>query len=191
MFCHAPTWSLIWVLFAVPLLCLWICHTFLLSMSLGRVLTNASASQDFSWMCSYSLVAFRPLSVSWQPGYNHASVYSDACCTCGPSRHSITECQEKQTPVPRPFLGPGQSIVIRRIWSVCNSCSVQPSSIALFYTMTSCRVSWSRWWSDAITHQCSCPSSIATSMKIDYQIFLAILLFWKPRKLVSFLACWS
>ena len=59
------------------------------------------------------------LSVSWQPSYNGAFVSSDACCTYGPSRHSTSGCQEKQTPVPRPFLGPGQSVVICGIWSLC------------------------------------------------------------------------
>ena len=107
------------------------------------------------------------LSVSWQPSYNCAFVSSDASCTYGPSRHSISECQEKQTPVPRPFLGPGQSVVSRRIWSVCNSCSVQPSSIVLFSARTLCWVSWYPWWSDALTHQSSRPSNFI-EMTIKY-----------------------
>ena len=135
------------------------CFPYELLLMVNVPLPNASASQDFSWMCSSSFVAFWPLYVSWQPSYHCAFVSSDACCACGPSRHSISGCQEKQTPVPRPFLGHGQSIVIRRIWSVCNSCSVQPSGITLFYTRMSCWVSWSPWWSDALTHQSSRPSN--------------------------------
>ena len=118
----------------------------------------ASASQKFFWACSFFLFVFRPFSVSWQPRYHCAFVSSDAGCTCSPPRHSIPGCQEKQTPVPRPFLGHGQSIVIRRIWSVCNSCSVQPSGITLFYTRMLCWVSWYLWLSDALTHQSSRPS---------------------------------
>jgi hypothetical protein len=108
------------------------CFPYELLLMVNVPLPNASASQDFSWMCSSSFVAFWPLYVSWQPSYHCAFVSSDACCACGPSRHFISGCQEKQTPVPRPFLGPGQSVVSRRIWSVCNSCSVQPSGIASF-----------------------------------------------------------
>ena len=130
-------------------------------------LQNASASQDFFWACSFLQIVFRPLTVSWQPSYNCAFVSSDACCACGPSRHSISECQEKQTPVPRPFLGPGQSVVSYRIWSVCHSCSVQPSGITLFYTRTLCWASWYPWWSDALTHQSSRPSNFI-EMTIKY-----------------------
>ena len=43
---------------------------------------------------------------------------SDACYSCGSSRHSTSGCQEKQTPVPCPSLGPGQRFVIRGV-KVC------------------------------------------------------------------------
>jgi hypothetical protein len=68
------------------------------------------------------------------------------------SSHSIPKCQEKQTPEPCPFLGPGQSGVIHRIWALCNFCSVPPCSITLFYTKRLCQVSWPPWWSDPLTH---------------------------------------
>jgi hypothetical protein len=68
------------------------------------------------------------------------------------SNHPTPKCQEKQTPEPCPFRGPGQSIVIRKIWALCSFCSVPPYSITLFYTKWSCWVSWPSWWSDPLIH---------------------------------------
>ena len=69
-----------------------------------RMLTCAFTSQD-SPECSHlpSLVAFRPLSASWQPSCNCALKSSGARYSCGPSRHYLSVCLEKQTPVPRSF----------------------------------------------------------------------------------------
>jgi hypothetical protein len=56
-----------------------------------------------------------PSSASGQPSSNCALVYSSACYSCGLSKPFNPKFQEKQTPEPHPFPGPGQSGVIRRI----------------------------------------------------------------------------
>jgi hypothetical protein len=70
------------------------------------------------------------------------------------SSHSILEYQEKQTLVPRPFLGPGQSVVIHRIWAYV-AFVLFYLRVSLFYTKRLCQASWLSWWSDALTHLCS------------------------------------
>ena len=102
------------------------------------------------------------------------------CCACGPSRHFISGCQEKQTPVPRPFLGPGQSVVIFWIWGLCTLCSVMSYlrvSHSLYQdVMLSFMISLVNW--------CSYTSKLP-SLKFhwgDHQIFLAIFIVLKTKE---------
>ena len=164
--------------------------TYFSILVLERGLTNASASQDFSWMCSFSLVAFRPLSVSWQPSYSCAFVSFEASCTYGPSRHSTSGCQEKQTPVPRPFLGPGQSVVIHGIWSLCifwTTASLFNLRVSPSFIPGRCAEFHDILGEVMLLHLIA---HVPPFSLMCHQIFFAIFIALKFKDVRSFLACW-
>ena len=156
------------------------------------MLSCASAtSWGCSWACVLLLNCCPTLVCRLAVKYYRALVCSDACYPCGPSRHSTSGCQDKQTQVPCPFLGPGQSIVIHRIRCFSSLCSVQPWSVTLFYIQRSCLVSWRTWWSGALTFLIHLPPNYSGSrllrMHIDVVIELSwqLLWLWHPRTLIA------
>jgi hypothetical protein len=112
----------------------------------SEVITYASTSQEFSWECSFLLSCFltrclpvgsQDVNVCWYlPMHDTLVVRQDI---------SLSECQEKQTPVPRLFLRRSPSVVLCRTWRVCRLCFVPPWGITLLYIQRSCQVSWPSW----------------------------------------------
>ena len=110
-------------------------------------------------------------------------------------RHFTSQCPEKQTPIPCPFLGSGQSVANPQIKRLCCFCYVLSWSITLLYIKRSCWVSWTYWWSDALTPpysrlslSCSVSGMLDRVYWCGFQIFLAILIALKSKD-ICFLPC--
>jgi hypothetical protein len=116
----------------VSSLCLWLCHTLPFSIGLHEMLTCASNLRIPSeHVPSLKLLSELRLPVGSQVVNVHWCLLVHVTLVVL-SSHSTLECQEKQTPEPHPFLGPGRSGLIHRIWALCSFYSVLPSSITLF-----------------------------------------------------------
>ena len=116
-------------------------HETLSALVVGRVLTRASA---ISWNCGQPFLTLNLLSdlyLSVDSQVSRALGCSDACYSCGSSRHSTSGCQEKQTPVPLPVAGKRSKYCNSRSNSLSSCCSVPPWSVTLFYIKRSCLVS--------------------------------------------------
>ena len=88
--------------------------------TLFDMLNHASTTQKI--ICSFELSLFSCfLALVYQLIVRSDYAFANAYYSCGPSSHPVPNDLEKQTPVPHPYLGLGQSSVFRR--SSCNPAS--------------------------------------------------------------------
>ena len=76
--------------------------------------------------------------------------FIDAYYPCGPSSHSVLNDLEKQTPVPHPYLGLGQSSCVPQIKLQSSFWSALPWSITFFMTGISWELHHLLWILDIV-----------------------------------------
>jgi hypothetical protein len=103
----------------VSRLCSWLCHSYFFSIG-SRKCVNLCIHISGDSLLSMSLhlrCSDLCLPVGSQVVLMHWCLLVHVTLVVM-SSHSISECQEKQTPATCLFLGHGQSVVIRRIWDL-------------------------------------------------------------------------
>ena len=137
--------------------------------ALLNILIYASTTQKI--ICSFELSLFSCLLTFVYQLISRVCIHSfiDAYYPCGPSSHSVLNDLEKQTPVPHPYLGLGQSSCIPQI--KCQSSFWFCSTLEYYHLYIGIVIGiahhpMNSWYSDTSCHHCSFLGSCVIATEI-------------------------